>query len=87
VRDFSRSLAALLAVCYLVSLAGCAALPKREEVNQKDVLIQNLTDENSVLRKEVDRLSEESEALRRNNLKLKSQTRTQKEKAAPKNVK
>lgn len=86
-RDFSRSLAALLVVCYLVSLAGCAAPPKKEEINQKDVLIQNLTEENSALRKEINRLSEEGEALRRGNLKLKSQMRTQKEKAAPKNVK
>ena len=86
-RHFSRSLAALLAVCYLVSLAGCAAPPKKEEINQKDALIQNLTEENSALRKEIERLSEESQDLRRNNLKLKSQMRTQEEKAAPKNVK
>lgn len=86
-RHFSRSLAVLLAVCYLISLAGCAAPPKKEEISQKDALIQNLTGENAALRKEINRLSEESQDLRRENLKLKSKMSAQEEKAAPKNVK
>jgi len=87
VRHFSRSLAALLVVCYLVSLAGCAAPPKKEQVSQKDILIRNLTEENSALRKEINRLSEESEALRRGNLKLESEMKAREEKSLDKTVK
>lgn len=84
---YSKTLLTILAVFYLASLAGCAAPPKRGEISRKDMLIQNLTEENAALRKEIDRLTETNEELRRSNIKLKSERESKPEKGSSKDIK
>jgi len=64
VRYYARILVVALALLYSASLIGCATPPKKDVISQKDMLIQNLTEENSALRKAVNRLTQENEALR-----------------------
>lgn len=63
-RYYARVLVVTLTLLYTASLMGCATPPKKDVISQKDILIQNLTEENNALRKAVNRLTQENETLR-----------------------
>jgi len=75
-RHYQRVFFTLLVSGCIISLLGCAELP-RKDAGRQDTMIENLTGENAALRKEIKGLTRESDKLRGENLKLKSKLEEQ----------
>ncbi|PIU41297.1 MAG: hypothetical protein COS99_06270 [Candidatus Omnitrophica bacterium CG07_land_8_20_14_0_80_42_15] len=78
-RYFTKGLFMIVLSVCLLSLIGCATPPKKEEISEKDTIIQNLDEENAVLRREMDRLTKENQLLTEEKLKIDEELRVIKE--------
>lgn len=72
----AKALIVMAVLLYMASLVGCATPSKKEEASREDVVIQSLTEENTILRKEIDRLGGENEILRKKALYLEAEIQT-----------
>ena len=75
-RHFAKAFAVMLISLYIATfLMGCATAPKKALTDDRDITIQNLTEENNALRQQIDKLTKENEALTQQKVDFEAETK------------